>query len=313
MKRLSKLLPLLTLIVSIFFVITACEKNDIPKPSSLTPDADNGTLKLAEGFGAITVANETGKARHLAVSDNGDVYVKLSDLKDGRGIVILKDTDKDGRADTQEAFGNYPGTGIAIKDGYLYASSDDEVFRYKFNSSKHIENPGSPDKIITGLLKGNQHSSKSITLDNNHNIYVNIGAPSNSCQIQDRVPGSLGQSPCPLLENSGGIWQFKSNQLNQSQSQGIRFATGIRNVVGLDWNNKEDDLYAMQHGRDQLSFLFPQLYTNEMSAELPAEEFLRVRKGMDFGWPYCYYDHMQNKKVLAPEYGGDGKKEGDWG
>lgn len=34
---------------------------------------------------------------------------------------------------------------------------------------------------------------------------------------------------------------------------------------------------------------------------------------MDFGWPYCYYDHMQNKKVLAPEYGGDGKKEGDCG
>jgi len=315
MKRLSKKHPLLPFIfiAAILFSFAACKKDDVPKPSQLTPDSDNGTLRLKEGFGAITVANETGKARHIAVNKNGDVYVKLDALKDGTGILMLRDTNNDGRADMREAFANYPGTGISIKDGYLYASSDDEVFRYKFNSSNNIENAQSPEKIITGLLKGNQHFSKSITLDNNHNIYVNIGAPSNSCQVQDRVPGSLGQSPCPLLEISGGIWQFKSDQLNQTQSQGIRFATGIRNTVGLDWNDKENDLYLMQHGRDQLSFLFPQLYTNEMSAELPAEEFLRVRKGMDFGWPYCYYDHMQNKKVQAPEYGGDGKKEGECG
>ena len=38
----------------------------------------------------------------------------------------------------------------------------------------------------------------------------------------------------------------------------------------------------------------------------PSEEFLRVKGGSDFGWPYCYYDQIQEKKVLAPEYGGDG-------
>lgn len=166
---------------------------------------------------------------------------------------------------------------------------------------------------MTGLLKGNQHASKSLALDNSGNIYVNIGAPSNSCQIQDRTPGSLGQTPCPILQNAGGIWQFKANQTNQTQSQGTRYATGLRNVVGLDWNSESRDLYVMQHGRDQLAFLFPQLFTNEQSAELPAEEFFRVQQGKDFGWPYCYYDHMQGKKVLAPEYGGDGKTEGECG
>jgi mono/diheme cytochrome c family protein len=40
---------------------------------------------------------------------------------------------------------------------------------------------------------------------------------------------------------------------------------------------------------------------------LPSEEFIQVKEGSDFGWPYCYYDHIQKKKVLAPEYGGDGK------
>ena len=77
--------------------------------------------------------------------------------------------------------------------------------------------------------------------------------------------------------------------------------------MGLDWNAQQNQLYAMQHGRDQLATLFPKQYTNEQNAEIPAEEFFLVKKGSDFGWPYCYYDPIQNKKLTAPEYGGDGK------
>src|SRR5437763_3495034 len=35
-----------------------------------------------------------------------------------------------------------------------------------------------------------------------------------------------------------------------------------------------------------------------------------VHGGDDFGWPYCYFDPEQKKKVLAPEYSGDGKLVG---
>src|SRR5690606_41546588 len=52
------------------------------------------------------------------------------------------------------------------------------------------------------------------------------------------------------------------------------------------------------------------LYTVKDNAELPAEEFLLVKKGSNFGWPYCYYDGKQQKKILAPEYGGDTKTQG---
>ncbi len=51
-------------------------------------------------------------------------------------------------------------------------------------------------------------------------------------------------------------------------------------------------------------------YTAEQSAEQPSEEFVAVRKGDDFGWPYCFHDNALNRKVLAPEYGGDGKSIG---
>jgi glucose/arabinose dehydrogenase len=49
------------------------------------------------------------------------------------------------------------------------------------------------------------------------------------------------------------------------------------------------------------------------NAENPAEELLQVNQNDDFGWPYCYYAFDQHHLVLAPEYGGDGKKTGDCG
>ena len=276
-------------------------------PSVKTSTPAVGDLVLPQGFKASTVVESLGSNRHLVVNSNGDIYVRLSKLKDGKGIFVLRN--KNGKYETVNSFGNYTGTGIAIKNGYLYASSNNEVFRYKFNASNEIDNTANPEKIVTGLVSGNQHETKSIILDNAGNLYVTIGAPSNACQVKDRTAGSPGQDPCPILEKAGGIWQFKADKLNQSYAQGVRYATGIRNCVGLDWNTKENQLYAMQHGRDQLTGLFPDLYNNEQSAELPSEEFMLIKKNSDFGWPYCYYDHVQKKKLLGPEYGGDSKKQ----
>ncbi len=271
-------------------------------------DSTAGSITLPSGFKLSVIQSGLGHTRHLVVNTNGDIYVKLDKLKDGKGILVLRDVKKDGHYSVVKSFGNYTGTGIAIKNGYLYASSDAEVFRYKLVNDE-VEHPDAPEKIVTGLVNMNEHTSKSITLDNAGYLYVNIGAPSNSCQVQDRTPGSPAQNPCPILEKAGGIWQFKANVPNQSYAQGVRYATGLRNVVGLDWNTGINELFVMQHGRDQLSDLFPKQYTPEQSAELPAEEFFMIKKGSDCGWPYCYYDGAQQKKVLAPEYGGDGKKQ----
>jgi glucose/arabinose dehydrogenase len=280
------------------------------KSAAILPDADNAGLKLPAGFSALKVAENVGRARHLVVNNQGDVYVKLSGKVGDKGIKVLRDLNNDGRTEEITGFGNYGGTGIAIHNGYLYASSDEEVFRYKLNDKGAVETPYQPEKIITGLINRRQHESKSITLDKKGNIYVNIGAYSNSCQIKDRQPGSLGMNPCPILDSAGGIWQFKSDVLNQTYGNGTRFATGLRNVVGLDWNNQTNSLFVTQHGRDQLNSLFPQLYDTTTNANLPAETMYEMKQGDNAGWPYVYFDPFQNKKMLAPEYGGDGKTEG---
>lgn len=279
------------------------------RPNIIKPDSNNAGLKLPSGFSALKVAENLGRARHIAVNQAGEIYVKLERKLNGNGIMYLRDLDKDGRAEEVSGFGNYIGTGIAIHKGYLYASSDEDVFRYKLNDKGQVENTDSPEKIITGLISRRQHASKSITLDNKGHIYVNIGAYSNACQEKDRQVGSMGMSPCPILDSAGGIWQFKADVLNQTYANGVRYATGLRNVVGLDWNHQTNKLFVTQHGRDQLKYLFPQYYNDTTSAEIPAETMYEINPGDNAGWPYVYFDNKRNKLILSPEYGGDGQKE----
>ena len=268
-------------------------------------------IKVPKGFKITTIAEGLGKARHITVAPSGDVYVKLDRLKEGNGILKLSDANGDGKIDATTGFGNFTGTGIAIKNGYLYASSNTSIFRYKLDDKGEVIDKTSPEVVVKDLVDKGEHNSKSITLDNSGNIYVNIGAYSNACQVQNRTKGSPGQDPCPILEHAGGIWQFKADGKDQSYAQGVRYATGIRNSVGLDWNSSTNTLFIMQHGRDQFANLFPEMFSDSMSAELPAEEMLEAKSaGADFGWPYCYYNQFVGKKLLNPEYGGDGKTVG---
>ncbi len=296
--------------------LTSCKNNEksedgeMNSNSKLALSDNNADLTLPDGFGVVKVADSVGAARHLAVTADGSIYVNLNQRKDGNGILYIQDTDGDGVADSTKGFADYGGTGIYLSDQYLYASSDQEIFRYKLDENQKLSNATTPDTLVTGLINRRQHASKSITLDDAGNIYVNIGAYSNSCQQQDRTPGSQGMQPCPILDSAGGIWRFNADKLKQSYGDGTRYATGLRNVVGLDWNKQNNKLFVMQHGRDQLHTLFPDLYDEKASATLPAETMYMLNEGDDAGWPYIYYDQQKNKKILAPEYGGDGEKTG---
>ena len=267
-------------------------------------------LQLPTGFTAQAVALNQGRVRHIAIAPNGTLYLKLERLRNGAGIVRLRDLNQDGIYEDSLLFGNYIGTGIALKNNFLYASSNNAIFRYALDRNYEPLQPEKPERLVYGLVDKGQHASKSITLDNAGNIYVNIGAPSNICQVEDRKAGSPGRMPCPILDSAGGIWQFSASALDQTYAQGTRYATGLRNVVGLDWNNEVNDLYVTVHGRDLLFQHFPQLYDAKSGAELPAETFYRLKKGQDAGWPYVYWDQFKKKKILSPEFGGDGVKEG---
>jgi glucose/arabinose dehydrogenase len=271
-----------------------------------SPDVDG--LALSDGWCATVFHDGVGPARHLVVDAQGDVYVRLRRGDDG-GIVALRDTDGDGQAEQVARFEASGGTGIALYQGYLYASTATSVFRYPLRDGELVPQ-GAREAVVVGLPGGHAHDSKSLTFDADGWMYVNLGAPSNACQVRARSAGSPGMDPCPQLLDEAGIWRFRAERLGQSQSDGERFVTGTRNAVAIDFDRRSGAVFVVQHGRDQLASLWPALYDVAANAELPAEEFLRLTRGADFGWPYCYFDPMQALKVLAPEYGGDGRRGG---
>lgn len=276
---------------------------------------DNGGITLANNFRAVVVADSIGSARHVTVAENGDIYVALDESKNGGGIAALRDEDGDGKADQVKYFGPYTGTGIHLYNGYLYFSSDTSVARYSVAEGQ-LAPEGEPETVVGGFPEQGLHAAKSFTFDQSGNMYVNIGVPSNTCQEESRTPGSPGMDPCPQLESHGGVWQFSADEVGQTlEEDGNRYTTGIRNSVALDWNQNASKLYVVQHGRDQLNTLWPDYYSVEDNAELPAEEMFAVDKGDNFGWPYAYYDWQKEQKMLSPEYGGDGEtpvEEGEY-
>ncbi|HEY9016624.1 MAG TPA: PQQ-dependent sugar dehydrogenase, partial [Gemmatimonadales bacterium] len=190
----------------------------------------------------------------------------------------------------------------------LYVEADSEIVQYRLPESGLVP-AGDTLTIVSGLTKEGGHPMHPFAVDDRY-IYVNMGSNTNSCQVKDREVESPGHKPCTELLQRAGIWRF-DNANGQRFSQSRRFATGIRNADGLAIHPGDGVLYATQHGRDQLGQNWPKLYTAKQGAELPAEELLRVEKDGDYGWPYCYYDAALKSLVLAPEYGGDGKKVGE--
>jgi glucose/arabinose dehydrogenase len=291
--------------------------------SSSACAADNGGLKLPDGFCATVFADNIGHARHIAVSSNGDVYVNTwsgryynTPAPAGGFIVALRDTNNDGKADIIKRFGpdsahgNAGGTGIGIYNAQLYAeesgASAGRIVRYAISTDSMTATAAS-QTIVSSLPLAGDHPMHPFAIAQSGEIYINSGSPSNSCQVKNRTLESPGRKPCPELLTRAGIWRYDANKTNQRFSPAERYATGIRNAVAIGFD-AGGQLFSTQHGRDQLFENWPKLYTSNQGQNLPAEELLRIEQGGDYGWPYCYFDSSQKKLVLAPEYGGDGGK-----
>lgn len=284
---------------------------------------DNAGLKLQPGFCASIFADTIRGARMMAVAPNGDMFVASTGRGNG-GVLALRELNHSGRADEiQQIESGFTSNHVALFDGYLYAEGRPpatggrggpqptvSIVRYPLKAGELI--PSGPiDTIVSGLPGQPGHFTRNFVITKDGVMYVNVGSATNSCQVKDREKGSPGANPCTELETRAGIWKFDARKKGQTQATGVHFARGIRNAVGIAINPADGKLWVTQHGRDGLGG--PQGQWNfdvKYNAENPAEELLQVNESDDFGWPYCYYSAEEKHLVLAPEYGGDGKKVG---
>ncbi len=286
-----------------------------PSQAQFIVSPDNGGITLPEGFQALVVADDIGRARRIAVRDNGDIYAALMDPIDLGYVVAMRDTNGDGVMDIVKYFGELDSQckSLEIYNGYLYVGSTRQIVRFPLDPKQLL--PTAPyETVVSGFPTPKNHRSKNITFDDSGNLYVSAGSPGDSCQEVDRTLHSPGKFPCDELERYAGVWMFDADTLGQTQLEdGFHFATGIRNNVAFQWDPIKKELYGVQNGRDNLMQNWPELYNERESAELPSEEFHHIKAGSNFGWPYTYYDHQQKTRIVNPEYGGDKTKRPEEG
>ncbi len=212
--------------------------------------SDNGGIALPPGFCATVFADHLGHVRHLVVASNGVVYANTwsgiyyhNDTPPPGGFLIaLQSSNGDGRADKVVRFGptheqgNAGGTGIAIYRGYLYAETNDRIVRYKLPTNG-IAPVDQAETVISALPLTGDHPMHPFQIDNQGNLYTDLGSATNSCQSQNRMPNVPGIQPCTELETRAGTWRYDANKLDQHFSPAERFATGLRNGEGFAFDS----------------------------------------------------------------------------
>ena len=175
------------------------------------------------------------------------------------GVVYLHDTDDDGLADTKHVVAQASSLnhGIAVHDGYLYASSDSHVYRWKLpvslendeNSNTttyaYLSPVGEEEVVIDNInADGNGgapqgHWTRTLAFDDLGRLYVSVGS-------MDNIDPDSFRSRIRRFD-----WGDDTSVFPLDFLQGEVFADGLRNEVGLAFD-KHGVLWGVENSADRL-------------------------------------------------------------
>jgi glucose/arabinose dehydrogenase len=259
-------------------------------------------LAVPDGFCVREFARGLGPVRHLVALPSG---VVVAATLNAPGLLRLGDRDRDGVADSVVRFGpGMGGTGVAWAGGWLYFAADSALYRVAWPAT--ATQPAGAFQRISGELPvgkyGSAHTMKGVTVDREGAVYVSIGSETDNCQVHDREPKSPGRWPCQELETRAGVWRFLPPARGGEPWTSERFATGLRNAEALATDPNTNRIWSLTQGRDFLNRTWG--WSDEESAEQPAEMLEQLVQGGDYGWPYChgYWERDRTILVRSPEY-----------
>ena len=139
---------------------------------------------MPEGFCAFTLPVSIDQARSVLSLPGGNDVLALE--RGTESVVVLEDTDDDGVPDSKRVVAQADNLnhGIALYDGFLYASSDTTVYRWPWDSETNSVT-GSSTIVINNInADGNGgapqgHTTRTLEFDSFGRLYVSVGSNEN--------------------------------------------------------------------------------------------------------------------------------------
>jgi len=178
-------------------------------PPGMVPQEIAGhTLYLRPGFHIGLFATDLSGVRNLVLGPGGGVYAALQ--RPGK-VVKLVDGNGDGVAEsvTDVATGLDGPFGIAFRGDTMYVAEETRIRRW-------IPGNPTPQPVVSGLPSGG-HSTRTIVFGPDGFLYLAVGSSCNICDESDPRRAAV-------------------TRFNADGSGELRFATGLRNSVGLAFN-----------------------------------------------------------------------------
>ncbi|HEY8942617.1 MAG TPA: hypothetical protein VIM73_00090 [Polyangiaceae bacterium] len=225
------------------------------------------------GFCAWNWATGLDDVRGITTDAEGNVLA----VARGQGaLVALWDDDGDGVSSSSERATLVTQSGlnhgIALHDGYLYASSATTVFRWEYAGDRSPL--GDAETVVSGIPSGG-HSTRTLAFDEEF-LYVSVGSAGNVDDDSSRA--RIRRFPIADLGNAPVT--FGSGEV---------FADGLRNEVGLRFDAM-GRLWGVENGRDDLE---REDLGGDIHDDNPAEELnLFLEPGAFYGYPYCWTEFL---------------------
>ncbi len=248
------------------------------------------------GFTITPFATNMAGPRRVLALDNGDVLVVESggpgiepvkrpkdiifgivigaahgDTEPGNDLVLLRDTDGDGRADKRAVLAKNLDSpfGIVVHGGYLYVAETGAILRWDYTPGQ--TSLGKPVKL-TDLPKGeiDHHWTKDLAISPDGSmLYASVG--SNSNITENGMQAERGRAAIYQVHPEDGAKRI--------------YAEGLRNPNGLTFNPTTGELWTVVNERD------------ELGNDLVPDYMTHVQEGAFYGWPWSYYGQHVDRRV----------------
>ena len=289
-----------------------------------TCPGDNGGITLSPGFCATVFADNIGHARHMVVAPNGVVYAntwsgryyaqrhaaarRLSGGAPGhqRSRTRRRDRFASARAFAQGCRG---GTGIALYNGASTPKRTTASSATRCLPRTPSRRPAAPEVVVSGMPLTGDHPMHPFIIDAGRPLYVDLGSATNSCQVENRMQGLAGPRAVHGARNARRHLALRRQQDRPGISRppsATPPASATAKAFAFDCAGA---LFVTQHGRDQLSQNWPNLYSPEQGTAAPGRGAAsRRRRAPTTAGPNATSTARRRSWCWRPNTAGDGGK-----